>query len=1055
MASLKKNYDAFLSFRGTDVRKNFLSHLYTTLDQNGIHTFVDSEELRKGEQILPTLVKVIEESHTMIIIFSKDYASSRWCLEELVKIMECKAQKRLIMLPVFYKVEPREVRRAYKRNMAKHETEFGKDSKTMEGWKKALFEAGSLSRWHINDGDEAKLIRGIIEEVSSHLEQITPLHVADCPVGIDSRVQEVISLLQKKLDDDDVLMIGLWRPGGIGKTTLAKAIYNAIERQFQGGNFLDRVRETSNKSDGLVDLQRKLLSRILSPKHPTVYTKDGGISLIRERLCRKKVLFVLDDVDQLDQLKALAGGGNWFGKGSRIFVTTRDRYLLTSSPCESCVYEVETLKSDEAVDLFVWHAFPNSIKVEIRRDLIDRALHYASGFPLALEVLGSFLCGINERAWESALHKLSKSPYQAINRVLITSFEALDNNEREIFLDIACFFKGKSKEYIEEVLNGCEFYTTIGIEILIQRSLIRNECGTLQMHDLVQLTVYIFSKDPIRLPYNLRWLKYPNAPVLDFGFGLKKLIGLDVQKCHIQQLEVSVPDVSSSPNLESLNLDGCFSVPDVSSSPNLESLNLDGCKSLVEIHQYVTYHGKLKFLSLQFCSNLSIFPHALKTKSLQALDIFGCSKLEKFFDIPEKMEHLEELDRGLTAIKELSTLVENLLSVKIINLSKCKRLTTLSSSVYKLQNLEDLNLEGFSNFVMFPKDLEDSTNPNGNPRFGKLNQLNLSGCNLSQLEFLESSSSFTNLAHLDLSHNKFIHLLLQKITQLPPNVHALYARCCRSLQEFPDLSGVSSTGLVVDFSSCREFFRKGANAADVLSLKELPKMRNVGLLLIGREMPEWFIPCKTDGSISFMVPGDLYDKFLGLALCFVLDLKEGKAVYPGCGIDILVNGQNVVNRGSSFYSLKSDHVWIKNIPRRGLYQMCKEREVLRDDQNHFQVYLSVSRGRLEKCGSRLIYEQQEDELRIELQHHQPMETNWSLEERDSEEDNWIDTEEEESSSETDDELIKAIDQGKEKRLLSQADKLDLGGSYACLATGDLCRSLKTLSRERILRKKGY
>ncbi|KAF8015320.1 hypothetical protein BT93_H0970 [Corymbia citriodora subsp. variegata] len=619
MASSQKNYDVFLNFRGTNVGNNFVSHLYAALNRNGIHTYKDSEDLWKGKQISPALMRAIEESCIAIVVFSRDYASSRWCLKELAKIMKCKAGKELIVLLVFYKVEPREVRRAYERTMTmtKHEIEYGKDSKTVTGWKKALLEAGKLSGWHINNENEAEIIQDIVEKVSSHLERALPLHVAEHQVGIDSQVQEVISLLQKESDDDDVVMIGLWGLGGIGKTTLAKAIYNAIKGQFQGSSFLDQVRETSNKSNGLVDLLQKLLSQILSLRHPTVDSNDEGISLIRDKLHCKKVLLILDDVDQMDQLKALAGGGDWFGKGSRIFVTTRDRHLLTSSRCKSCVYEVETLKNHEALDLFVWHAFPNSKKVEIRKDLIDGALHYASGLPLALEVLGSFLCGRNELAWESALHEISSSPHPIIDGVLKTSFEGLRDNEKEIFLDIACFFKGKSIEYIKEVLDCRDFNTTIGIDILIQRSLIRIEHGTLQMHNLVQLMgknivmqeslndprkrgrlwiaedvldilcedtgkdaveaivldlasakeitmslgeitikadafiniknlrmlvlpeVHISSKGPIHvhLPNNLRWLEWPNAPFLEFGFGLKKLVGLSIRKSHIKDFE--------------------------------------------------------------------------------------------------------------------------------------------------------------------------------------------------------------------------------------------------------------------------------------------------------------------------------------------------------------------------------------------------------------------------------------------------------------------------------------------------------------------------------------
>ncbi|KAI6668666.1 hypothetical protein NL676_010778 [Syzygium grande] len=114
MASSSKSkgiYDVFLSFRGKDLHKNLISHLYKALDQNGIYTFIDSEELRRGDQISLALMKAIEESCITIIVFSEDYASSQWCLEEVAKIMECKEQNNLTVLPVFYNVDPREVRR--------------------------------------------------------------------------------------------------------------------------------------------------------------------------------------------------------------------------------------------------------------------------------------------------------------------------------------------------------------------------------------------------------------------------------------------------------------------------------------------------------------------------------------------------------------------------------------------------------------------------------------------------------------------------------------------------------------------------------------------------------------------------------------------------------------------------------------------------------------------------------------------------------------------------------------------------------------------------------
>ncbi|XP_039157338.1 TMV resistance protein N isoform X1 [Eucalyptus grandis] len=1051
---MKRNYHVFLSFRGTDVRQGFLSHLYAALDQRGIYTFVDSEELRKGEEISRTLMRAIEELHIAIIVFSEDYASSRWCLEELLKIMECKEKNGLMVFPVFYEVEPREVREgreSYKRAMDNHEYKFGKDSEKVKRWKKALFETGSLSGWELNDRDErdeAELIQSIVKELSICLRPRS-LDVAKYWVGIESQVQKLISLSESA--GSDVLIIGIWGPGGIGKTTIAKALYNAIQTQFWGSSFLAQVREKSNQSSGLVCFQDQLLFEILRHKE-LIYDVDGGISLIQERLCCKKVLLVLDDVDDMDQLNALAGKGDWFGEGSRIIVTSRDRHLLTSHD-KNYVYEVKTLEDNEGRDLFGQHAFTNSNKVEIRRDLIDGALHYAGGLPLALEVSGSFLRGRKEPEWESTLHKLSKIPESKINRVLKISFDGLDENEREIFLDIACFFKGKSIKDIQEVLNNCDFDTTIGVEILIERSLIKNENGSLQMHDLVQLMgmhivkqecrddpgkrsrlwlledvddvfcyntgtdavkaivldlplpeaiiispdaftnmkklrililvgVHISSQAQIRLPNELRWLEWPNAPNLEFVSSPNKLVTLNVPLSHIRQLGGNSQNLRK---LKSINFSGCkslVSIPGLSSAPNMEELTLCGCESLVEVHPSVGDLVKLKVLSLPWCSNLRNFPNMLKTKSLQTLKLYGCSKLEKFPDIDGKMEHLRELNLRGTAIKELPASIENLVSVQSMTLAFCKNLMRLPSHIYKLKNLKTFDLGGCSNLITFPKNMEDSTDHDGYLGFQRLRYLYLNGCNLSEVEFLENFSSFPAFEILRLQYNKFAHMPtcinryyhlcslnvrgceeLQEIPQLPPNIDYLFADCCKSLQKLPDLWGQPSHTSFVGLASCGELFRKGVNMDDVANvslLKNLPKISWVDIILIGREMPKWILPCE-EHSIFFMVPRDLYDKLKGLALCIVLSLEEGKVVDVLCDFTVLVNGKSVKVRRKYFSSMESDHVWLYYCSRDGLLGVEK---LLRNDWSHFQVCVRVKKGSIKKCGFRLICEQKEDDLRV-------------------------------------------------------------------------------------------
>ncbi|KAI6705674.1 hypothetical protein NL676_008636, partial [Syzygium grande] len=191
--------------------------------------------------------------------------------------------------------------------------------------------------------DESELIQSIVKKISIHLNQ-THLQVAKHPVGIESQVVKLKSMFN--LDsDDDVVMVGLWGPGGIGKTTLAKALYNAMFRQFEGSCFLADVRETSKGFRGLVTLQEMFLNDILLPQQRLeVSNVDEGINIIQHRLGRKKVLLLIDDVDDLRQLDALVGEGNWFGNGSRIIVTTRDKQLLTCHGIDQDhVYEVKPL----------------------------------------------------------------------------------------------------------------------------------------------------------------------------------------------------------------------------------------------------------------------------------------------------------------------------------------------------------------------------------------------------------------------------------------------------------------------------------------------------------------------------------------------------------------------------------------------------------------------------------------------------------------------------------------------------------------------------------------
>ncbi|KAK2632780.1 hypothetical protein EUGRSUZ_L01085, partial [Eucalyptus grandis] len=145
--------------------------------------------------------------------------------------MECRRLKGQRVLPVFYKVEPGEIRGLrgrYGDTLARHEENLGQDSERVDKWRQALIEAANFSGWHYVDGqsqDETEFIEKIVKEISTIVTR-EPLSVAKYPVGVGCRVEEVMSLLS--MGSDDVRMIGIWGTGGVGKTTIAKAVYNSI-----------------------------------------------------------------------------------------------------------------------------------------------------------------------------------------------------------------------------------------------------------------------------------------------------------------------------------------------------------------------------------------------------------------------------------------------------------------------------------------------------------------------------------------------------------------------------------------------------------------------------------------------------------------------------------------------------------------------------------------------------------------------------------------------------------------------------------------------------------
>ena len=143
-----------MSFRGEDTRNGFTGHLYKALCDKEINTFMD-DKLRRGEQISNELLKAIKSSMISVVVLSENYASSKWCLDERVWILECRKNFGQLVLPIFNGINPSEVRKQEGKfgvELANHEKNFKDNIDKVQVWRAALNEVGHLSGDHYNNG---------------------------------------------------------------------------------------------------------------------------------------------------------------------------------------------------------------------------------------------------------------------------------------------------------------------------------------------------------------------------------------------------------------------------------------------------------------------------------------------------------------------------------------------------------------------------------------------------------------------------------------------------------------------------------------------------------------------------------------------------------------------------------------------------------------------------------------------------------------------------------------------------------------------------------------
>ncbi|XP_054814354.1 disease resistance protein Roq1-like [Prosopis cineraria] len=686
-------YEVFLSFRGEDTRNSFAGHLFSALQRKGIFTFKDDKRLEKGKHIRPELLKAIEQSRISFVVFSRKYADSSWCLDELAKISEAIGEPGCFVVPIFFDIDPSDVRRQsgkYREFFDKHEKDFGDNIDKVQRWRLALTQVASLAGHDVRTKSEADVIEEIVTDAIRKLgHRFSSL--ADDLVGMQSRAEAFENLLD--LESEDVRKVGMWGMPGVGKTTLAAVVYDRISHRFDACCLLLDVSKV-HEGPGLVRLQKQLLRETLQEKIE-IFEHHRGTNLISTRLKHLKTLIVVDNVDHADQLDKLVGKSAWFGPGSRIIITTRNWHILNGHGVDE-VYEVKLLNDEEALQLLCRRAFKQDDPLSDFSGMTHSLLQYAKALPLVIKVLGSFMYGLEVSERIAQLDRLKENPDQEVMGVLETSLARLEKKDKDIFVDIACFFKGAEEIYVTKILEHCGFIPKIGIRVLRDRSLLNIVNGTFWMHDMLQELGWKIAKgefpdDPAK--WSRLW-SFKDIQTLKTGTEKVEAIVLNPED--LQETPLKAEALSQMSRLRLIIIPN-----NVKFSGNLNNLSSE--LRFLSWHQFPFSSlpssfepDKLVELIMPDGNVRQLWEGEKRLPKLTVMDLRGSRSLIKTPNV-KGVENLERLDlEGCTGLLQVDPSVGGLKKITFLNLRNCDHLISIPNTLFLLTSLEILNLSGCS-----------------------------------------------------------------------------------------------------------------------------------------------------------------------------------------------------------------------------------------------------------------------------------------------------------------------------------------------------------------------
>ncbi|KAF8019296.1 hypothetical protein BT93_G0084 [Corymbia citriodora subsp. variegata] len=648
-----------------------------------------------------------------------------------------------------------------------------------------------------------------------------------------------------ELEANDIRVVGIHGRDGIGKTTLAKIIYDKICLRFDACSFLAEIEQTTQQPGGVRYLQTKLIFDILKKEYE-VASAFKGVRYLKEIFRKIKVLIVLDDVERESLLKDFVGAKlDWFGPGSRIIVTSKEGRVFQDFVARGLahIYNVILMDVNVAFNILWQHAIGIGksdklrpyVKIEKSDELrpyvkiVIKIVKAAKGLPLFLKVFGSFLHGKGLEDWvkfKNLIQQFQEDP----QKILRIFYDALDQQQKQMYLDIACF-----PPDVDYGIASCMWHHYVdprgAIGVLRDRCLITMEKEKIGMHSMLRCLARKIIREGFHDPgtgvglylpaiaedtnegkkgtdhlnteeagfdippnttflslgdanigghfadalMNVRWLHWQGCPRDAINIHLEKnenLVILDLSWSKVTESWEGWKRIKME-RLTVLNLTGCVDLlvtPSFSCCPNLELLILERCSRLVHLDPSINDLTLLVTLNLKSCSELSMLP----------VEMAG-------------MNALKELLIDGTAIRELPESIGKLVRLQILSATNCFSLARIPGSVCGLEALSELAMddgkilelpESLGNLHQLSRlSLRDCRGlrklPESIRKLGySLKELDISGTGISRL--LNSTISLYNLRVLKMD-SCFLREFPDYIEDLI-SLEEIHASWCRSLQ---------------------------------------------------------------------------------------------------------------------------------------------------------------------------------------------------------------------------------------------------------------------------------